>query len=314
MMKTSADWQSKLPFPRLRLLPGNIVFLEADGSRRYFRLAFRWDGSLRLREKTRPPRRSVLLILHSDIPLRRLFRIPARLRSTRNLLVATVADAFPFDVDEGVFALGERDAQRYAFGLEQSKYEGLKAVVANPAAVLVASTGAPEDVSAAVDAWLRDGPVRDMLAGPRPLRPWALLMGVQALALVGIALFAVDSWVSRNQQLAERQQELLQQTRKEAEPLLAKRRSLFRMVEADRALTDLQQLPGADIATRLGSVIGALPEGTRIDRIRLVGEELQISGWGDTPTDWLADSADTKLDIKDYPKEDRFVLSIDLKP
>ena len=73
-------------------------------------------------------------------------------------------------------------------------------------------------------------------------------------------------------------------------------------------------MPGADIATRLGSVIGALPEGTRIDRIRLVGEELQISGWGDTPTDWLADSADTKLDIKDYPKEDRFVLSIDLKP
>jgi hypothetical protein len=311
----SSDWLSRLRLPRLRTLPVSIVFLEADGSARYFRLSSRWDGSLRLREAARAAkRRSALLVLHADIPMRRLFRIPARLHSTRNLLLASVADAFPFDVDEGLFALGERDEKRYAFGLLQSKYEQLKQTVARPAAVLVAASGAREDVAAALRAWLRDGPVRDMQAGPRPLQPWALLIALQLLVFLGLAWFSYDAWIDRQQTLAELQQELLQRTRQEAEPLLEKRRSLFRMVETERALGDLERLPGANMASRVGAVIGALPEGTRIDQIRLSGEQLEISGWGDTPEGWLADLEGASLKVKDYPKEDRFVLSIQLTP
>ena len=302
----------RLSLPRFRRTPKHVVFIGADGSRRFFRVGMRWDGAPRLRERSAArSRRGALLVVDSALPLRRLFRIPARLRGTRNVLLATAADAFPFDVDEGLFALGERDAKSYVFALERSRFDELTEDVAKPAAVLVASSGALADVLAAVSGWLRDGPVRDMLGGPRPLRPATFLLLGQALVLAGLAWFAVDSWMARNQTLAEQRQQLLELTRAQAEPLLEKRRSVFRMVEVDRALRNLHELPAARLATRVGSIIGALPEGTRIERIRLEGQQLVISGWGEDPAQWLDDAA-VSVKTKKYPKIDSFELTLEL--
>jgi len=297
-----------------RGIPKTLVYIGPDETRRQFRIRVRWDGGLKVSPlESDSYSRAAILVLDAALPLRRLFRAPEKRRYTRNLLLATAADAFPFDLDEACYALGERSGKSYLFSLPKDGLEKLTEAMPKVRAILISESEQESALLDTLNRWFRQGNLYDLLGAARPIAPSAYRVFFLSLLVAGMGAGLVYSWEQRQANLEVKKQVYLEQIQSRVEPLLQRRQTLAHMVAAQRATSALHTLPSAIAIDRLDRLLALFPEGSRIERIQLKGSELILSGWGANPSAWLAKSLEpVTVDVTSYPKQDHFELFFDL--
>ena len=297
-----------------RGVPRTLLYIGADETRRWFRIRVLWDGGLKISPlEGESTHKAVILVLDAALPMRRLFRAPAKRRYTRNLLLTTAADAFPFDVDEACYALGEKAGKSYVFSLPKADLEKLTETAPKVRSALVSESDEESVLGETLNRWFHQGNLYDLLGGGRPIAPSVRRAFVLSLLVAGLGLGIFYSWEQRQAKLTVKKHEYLSQIQSVVEPLMQRRQTLAHMVAAKRAVGDLQTLPGVMAMDRLNRFLGLFPEGSRIERIQLKGSDLIVMGWGADPTTWLSDIKEhVTVDVTSYPKQDHFKISFKL--
>ncbi len=298
----------------LRGIPKTLVYIGPDETRRSFRIRVLWDGGLKLLPLEGDSySKAVILVLDATLPLRRLFRAPQKHRFTRNLLLMTSADAFPYDVDGACYALGERSGKSYIFSLPKVELEKLTETIPNVRAILISESDQESALLSALSRWFRQGNLYDLLGRARPIAPSTYRGIILSLLVAGLGLGLFTSWKQQQAKLEAKKQEYLELMESIATPLLQRRQTLASMVEAQRAFEALHVLPGATAINRIDRLLGLFPEGSRIERIQLKERELIVTGWGADPETWLSKALEPlTVDVTTYPKQDHFKIIFDL--
>lgn len=299
----------------LTLPPRWALYVGKDGKKKFFRLSYRWDGALKIKpHSSEVIPKKYILILDTSLLFRRVFRIPEKRQLARSVLLASAADAFPFDLDNGRFALGEKGGATYIFGCMQSKFDQLIGGNDSARAVLVSAGSEQGAILTALRQWLKWGALRDFLARPRPILPGVILTFLLVGILSGMAAYAVSVWMEKERELAHHQRAYIAKLRMAAEPLMQKRKTVTHMIEAEKALAGIALMPGGQATAKLNDVLISIPKGSRIDKITFEESKLEILGWGEDPQQWLKLPLLKMATIEyiEYPKENRFKLLFDL--
>ncbi len=267
-------------------VPQSLVYLAPDLTQHWYRIVRCLDGKIQLKPTTKTGKHPVL-VLDPAVPYRRRYPLVLDKRFHRNALMAAVDGMFPFQTDEGYFAIGEEADNGYLYGIPQQQLdEMLTQEIPQPRAVLV-STAHIDALHLALNRWIQRGSISDLLNNPRPINP---ALRSTSLLLVMTTLLLSGLWFNWNQQQAEQTEQFQARYSKlqtEGERLLTRYHAIKNMEAALLGLQELALMPASTAQAQMDMLMRTLPENTAIDRISYQNGRLKISGWGVDPKQWL---------------------------
>lgn len=287
-------------------IPKNVVVVDAQMHCSFYRLRFRWDGSIKLLSPLAQRIPPYLALLDASLVFRRNMDTSPTQGKVREALLKTANEYFPFSPETTRYAMGMHQGSPCYYALPNTILSQIPLSAPEMQVLLVADQAKSlESLILAIDLWLEQGKTVNLGATPVAGKPWARI----ALSFLLLVCAALVSWMFFNTGLVEKQlRDTMKQYEAESKQLRNQYLAIQKMSDTNREIKRLHDSPGAATYLVAGKILETLPINHSIKKMEFKKGGLSIEGEGNSANPWLESNGFQREEIitVDLPKYSRF--------